>query len=194
MDTSAIYSAIISAILSQVFRKIAIAAASIGALSMIDVTNIGIPKEYEIPIIITAIAVVLIVGLLMRERLHDIAADKKVAEGKIASTNDLPFDKRYDIMTALGAIIGGFFGVFAGGVFISSYVVGAQTWTYVFFTAVFVAIFVVCAIYILHMGIRLFLVKAKEYSYLAKSEGSEAWAKLSDQEKANILAIIKPKK
>lgn len=174
MDTRTISDAIISAILSQVFRRIAIGAASVGALTMIDVTTIGIPKEYEVPIIITAIIVVLVVGLLMREKLHDAAADKKVAEGKIATTNDLPFDRRYDVMTALGAIVGGFFGVFAAGVFINSYVIGAEKWTYVFFTAVFVAILVVCAIYILHFGIRVFLVKAKEYAYVAK-EGIDGY-------------------
>lgn len=157
---------------------------------MIDISAIVIPSEYLVALVITGLIMGVLFGYWISVWLHEKAADKKVAEGKIASTSDLPYNKYYITASVVGTVVGGLIGVFATPVIIQNFIIGGGIWTYVGVCALFVPIFVTIFVLLFHWGIRLFIVRAKDYAYILKEEGEGLVDGLTESQKQAVMSLI----
>lgn len=135
---------------------------SIGVIHLdkIDVSSFGIPDEYLVAVVVCSVLVGIITAICLRRRLHDSAADSLIEEGEICNAYELEYDSRYDLGTAVGLILG-----IAAGILVSPIVsdwlfIGGGMWTAAVVASACTAVMVVSITYILHFGIRKFIVNA----------------------------------
>ena len=138
----------------------------LGVINMqaVDVSAYGIPPEYLPMMLVAGLIAGIIFSYLIRSRLHDKAADNEAAEGKIPSTNNLPYDKRYEAMTIAGFILGVATGIATTPLAVDYFTVNAGMGTHVIFAGILAAVFTVVWIYFLHFGIRTTLIDAAKYA------------------------------
>ena len=131
---------------------------------MIDLTNYAIPDEYLVYMLVASIVLGFMAAITLRAYDHNKAADNKAAKGDIASTNDLPYDKRYDLCTAVAFICGSALGMYAAPAIIDAIFIGAGLFTFIGVSAIASAFFVVVLIRLLHLGVREFIIQAGKYA------------------------------
>lgn len=159
----------------------------LGVINMqaVDVSAYGIPPEYLPVMLVAGLVIGIIASYLLRSKLHNDAADNKVAEGKISSTNALPYDKRYDAMTIAGFILGVASGIALTPVVVDYLFIGAGMWTFAIIAGIMSGVCAIFWIYTLHFGIRTALIDAAKYAVSVKDAVQEAEA---------IIGTIDPKK
>ena len=131
---------------------------------MIDLTNYAIPEDYMVYMLIASIVLGFLAAITLRAYDHNKAADNKAAKGDIASTNDLPYDKRYDLCTAVAFICGSALGMYSAPAIIDAIFIGAGMFTFIGVSALMSAFFVVVLIRLLHLGVREFIIQAGKYA------------------------------
>lgn len=131
----------------------------------IDSAMFGIEEQYLVPMLIATIVASFLAAYFLRAWKHEKAADSKVASGKIETTNDLPYDKRYDAMTLLSFLAGAALGLWMTPAIVNACFINAGMGTYVGTTILASAAATVLFMYLTHCGIRLTLVRAKEYAF-----------------------------
>ena len=131
---------------------------------MIDLTNYAIPEDYMVYMLIASIVLGFLAAITLRAYDHNKAADNKAAKGDIASTNDLPYDKRYDLCTAVAFVCGSALGMYAAPAIIDAIFIGAGLYTFIGVSAIASAFFVVVLIRLLHLGAREFIIQAGKYA------------------------------
>ena len=131
---------------------------------MIDLTNYTIPESYIVYMLVASIVLGFMAAITLRAYDHNKAADNKAEAGTIASTNDLPYDKRYDLCTAVAFICGSALGMYAAPAIIDAIFVGAGMFTYIGVSALASAFFVVILMRLLHLGVREFIIQAGKYA------------------------------
>nr|DAG28018.1 MAG TPA: hypothetical protein [Caudoviricetes sp.] len=132
--------------------------------TMIDVTKFGVNEEYMVYMLIASIFLGFLAAVALRAYDHNKAADHKADKGEIPNTNSLPYDKRYDLCTAIAFICGSAIGMYATPVIIDAFIVGAGQWTYIGIAALASAFFVVVLMRLLHLGVREFVIQAGKYA------------------------------
>lgn len=131
---------------------------------MIDLTNYAIPDEYLVYMLVASIVLGFMAAITLRAYDHNKAAENKAAKGTIASTNDLPYDRRYDLCTAVAFICGSALGMYAAPAVIDAIFIGAGMFTFIGVSAIASAFFVVVLMRLLHLGVREFIVQAGKYA------------------------------
>lgn len=131
---------------------------------MIDLTNYAIPDEYLVYMLVASIVLSFMAAITLRAYDHNKAAENKAAKGTIASTNDLPYDRRYDLCTAVAFICGSALGMYAAPAVIDAIFIGAGMFTFIGVSAIASAFFVVILMRLLHLGVREFIVQAGKYA------------------------------
>ena len=131
---------------------------------MIDLTNYAIPDEYLVYMLVASIVLGFMAAITLRAYDHNKAAENKAAKGTIASTNDLPYDRRYDLCTAVAFICGSALGMYAAPAIIDAIFIGAGLYTFIGVSALASAFFVVVLIRLLHLGVREFIIQAGKYA------------------------------
>lgn len=134
------------------------------ANTMIDVTKFGVNEEYMVYMLLASIIVGFMAAVALRAYDHNKAADHKAAKGEIPNTNSLPYDKRYDLCTAISFICGTAVGMYFAPVIIDAFIVGAGQWTFVAVSALASALAVVILMRLLHLGMREFIIQAGKYA------------------------------
>lgn len=132
--------------------------------TMIDVTKFGVNEEYMVYMLVASIFLGFLAAVALRAYDHNKAADNKAAKGEIPNTNSLPYDKRYDLCTAIAFVCGSAIGMYMAPVVIDAFILGAGQWTYVGVAALGSAFFVVVLMRLLHLGAREFIIKAGKYA------------------------------
>lgn len=132
--------------------------------TMIDVTKFGVNEEYMVYMLIASIFLGFLAAVALRAYDHNKAADHKADKGEIPNTNSLPYDKRYDLCTAIAFICGSAIGMYAAPVIIDAFIEGAGMWTYIGVSALASAFFVVVLMRLLHLGVREFIIQAGKYA------------------------------
>ena len=132
--------------------------------TMIDVTKFGVNEEYMVYMLVASIFLGFLAAVALRAYDHNKAADHKAAKGEIPNTNSLPYDKRYDLCTAIAFICGSAIGMYAAPVIIDAFIEGAGQWTYIGVSALASAFFVVILMRLLHLGVREFIIQAGKYA------------------------------
>ncbi len=132
--------------------------------TMIDVTKFGVNDEYVVMMLVASLIVGFLAAAMLRAYDHNKAADNKAAKGTIASTNDLPYDKRYDLCTAVSFVLGTAIGMCITPVIINAFFIGAEQVTYCIVSALASAFFVVVLMRLLHLGLREFIIQASKYA------------------------------
>lgn len=140
--------------------------AILGVINMtkIDALTYGIPEDYIAYMLVGALVLGLISTILFRMKRHDDAADSKVASGKIDSTNALPYDKRYDIMTACSLILAMAVGMYLTPAVVDEIFINAGVFIHAGVAAILSGVFVWIFGYILHFGVQKFIVDAGKYA------------------------------
>ncbi len=159
-----------------------ISAITIGGIFLIDVTNIQIPSEFLVATVMTALILGVLFGLFVTLWMHEKAADKKIKNGKIKSTADLPYDNRYIGASVIGSVLSMLFSVGATPIVAQNEVVGGGIWTYVTIVAILTPIVTVIFVAVLHWVARVCVVRYSDYRYVLKAPA----AALTDEEKAII--------
>lgn len=137
----------------------------VSEMDRLDVTDYAIPASAVLGVTAVSIVCAIIFGLFMRAWLHERAADNKTAEGKIANTNSLPYDRTYDIGTVAGMFVGATMGIVLSPLCVDLLFIGAgPMWYYVAAGAV-AAIGTVFWVLAFHCGLRLAIVRAKDYIF-----------------------------
>lgn len=131
---------------------------------MIDLTNYAIPDEYLVYMLVASIVLGFMAAITLRAYDHNKAAENKAAKGTIASTNDLPYDRRYDLCTAVAFICGSALGMYAAPAVIDAVFIGAGMFTFIGVSAIASAFFVVILMRLLHLGVREFIIQAGKYA------------------------------
>lgn len=131
---------------------------------MIDLTNYAIPDEYLVYMLVASIVLGFMAAITLRAYDHNKAAENKAAKGTIASTNDLPYDRRYDLCTAVAFICGSALGMYAAPAVIDAIFIGAGMFTFIGVSAIASAFFVVILMRLLHLGVREFIIQAGKYA------------------------------
>lgn len=132
--------------------------------TMIDVTKFGVNEEYMVYMLIASIFLGFLAAVALRAYDHNKAADHKADKGEIPNTNSLPYDKRYDLCTAIAFICGSAIGMYAAPVIIDAFIEGAGMWTFIGVSALASAFFVVVLMRLLHLGVREFIIQAGKYA------------------------------
>lgn len=132
--------------------------------TMIDVTKFGVNEEYMVYMLIASIFLGFLAAVALRAYDHNKAADHKADKGEIPNTNSLPYDKRYDLCTAIAFICGSAIGMYAAPVIIDAFIEGAGMWTFIGVSALASAFFVVILMRLLHLGVREFIIQAGKYA------------------------------
>lgn len=148
----------------------------LGVINMqaVDISMYGIPQEYLPVMLVAGLVIGLMTSFLLRSKLHNDAADNKVAEGKITSTNALPYDKRYDAMTIAGFILGVASGIALTPVAVDYLFIGAGMWTFAIVAGILSGVCSAFWIYTLHFGIRTAIIDAAKYAVSVKDAVQEA--------------------
>lgn len=131
--------------------------------TVLDASKFGICDEYIVPMLIAAIVTGFVTAWFLRLWLHEKAADNKVASGKIADTNSLAYDKRYDAGTFVAMIMGDVLSLFAAPMAVAAFIINAGMGSYVGMTILLDAVIVTALMFALHMGIRVAIVRFKDY-------------------------------
>lgn len=132
--------------------------------TMIDVTKFGVNEEYMVYMLVASIFLGFLAAVALRAYDHNKAADHKADKGEIPNTNSLPYDKRYDLCTAIAFICGSAIGMYAAPVIIDAFIEGAGMWTFIGVSALASAFFVVILMRLLHLGVREFIIQAGKYA------------------------------
>lgn len=153
----------------QVGRGIAAVISCLTILGVIRMTKIdaltyGIPDEYLPYMLVGALVVGVISTILFRMKKHDDAADNKAAAGKIASTNALPYDKRYDIMTACALILAVATGMYLAPAVVDEIFINAGMFIHAGIAAILAGAFAWIYGYIFHFGVQKFIIDAAKYA------------------------------
>lgn len=156
---------------------------------MIDLTNYAIPDEYLVYMLVASIVLSFMAAITLRAYDHNKAADNKAAKGDIASTNDLPYDKRYDLCTAVAFVCGSALGMYAAPAIIDAIFIGAGMFTFIGVSALASAFFVVVLIRLLHLGAREFIIQAGKYAVETSEAIKDAKADL-DEAAENVAQVI----
>ena len=156
---------------------------------MIDLTNYAIPEDYMVYMLIASIVLGFLAAITLRAYDHNKAADNKAAKGDIASTNDLPYDKRYDLCTAVAFVCGSALGMYAAPAIIDAIFIGAGMFTFIGVSALASAFFVVVLIRLLHLGAREFIIQAGKYAVETSEAIKDAKADL-DEAAENVAQVI----
>lgn len=156
---------------------------------MIDVAKFGVDEEYIVYMLIASIVVGFLAAVMLRAYDHNRAADKKAAAGVIASTNDLPYDKRYDLCTTAAFILGAAAGMYATPVVVDAFIVNAGVYTYAGLSAILSAFFVVVLIRLLHLGVREFIIQASKYAVDTAEAAKQAKENI-DKAKETVDEIV----
>lgn len=135
----------------------------LGGMRMIDAAQYAIPTEYIPFMLVGVVIAALVFGTLTERWLKERAADNKVAEGKIADTSELKTDIRYRGGTVAAMIVAMGLGMGLAPVAIDMYVLNAG-WFIHAVTAFVIASVAVAVLTIgFHWGLRLTLVRWREY-------------------------------
>ena len=156
---------------------------------MIDLTNYAIPEDYMVYMLVASIVLGFLAAITLRAYDHNKAADNKAAKGDIASTNDLPYDKRYDLCTAVAFVCGSALGMYAAPAIIDAIFIGAGVFTYIGVSALASAFFVVVLIRLLHLGAREFIIQAGKYA-VETSEAIKDAKEDIDAAAENVAQVI----
>lgn len=156
---------------------------------MIDLTNYAIPDEYLVYMLVASIVLGFMAAITLRAYDHNKAAENKAAKGTIASTNDLPYDKRYDLCTAVAFICGSAIGMYAAPAIIDAIFIGAGLYTFIGVSALASAFFVVVLIRLLHLGVREFIIQAGKYA-VETSEAIKDAKEDIDAAAENVAQVI----
>lgn len=156
---------------------------------MIDLTNYAIPEDYMVYMLVASIVLGFLAAITLRAYDHNKAADNKAAKGDIASTNDLPYDKRYDLCTAVAFVCGSALGMYAAPAIIDAIFIGAGMFTFIGVSALASAFFVVVLIRLLHLGAREFIIQAGKYAVETSEAIKDAKADL-DEAAENVAQVI----
>ena len=156
---------------------------------MIDLTHYAIPEDYMVYMLIASIVLGFLAAITLRAYDHNKAADNKAAKGDIASTNDLPYDKRYDLCTAVAFVCGSALGMYAAPAIIDAIFIGAGMFTFIGVSALASAFFVVVLIRLLHLGAREFIIQAGKYAVETSEAIKDAKADL-DEAAENVAQVI----
>ncbi len=160
--------------------------------TMIDVTKFGVNDEYVVMMLVASLIVGFLAAVMLRAYDHNKAADNKAAAGTIASTNDLPYDKRYDLCTAVSFVLGTAIGMYAAPMIIDAFIVGAGQYTYCAVSALASALAVVLLMRLLHLGLREFVIQASKYAVDTSKVVTDA-KKDVDQAIENLNQLNAPK-
>lgn len=133
-------------------------------MTQIDALTYGIPQEYLPMMLAGALVTGIISAYYFRRKKHDTAADNKAASGKIASTNDLPYDKRYDAMTFCALILAVAAGMYAAPFIVDQFVINAGMFSYVGAAAIASGVLTWAFGYMAHFGIQKALIDAARYA------------------------------
>lgn len=134
-------------------------------MERLDVSNYAIPEAYALEVYMICIICAIMFGLLMRLWLHERAADNKVAEGKIENTNCLPYDKRYELGTVAGMVVGAAMGIAFAPFLVEMFLVNAGGIWYCLSGGAIAAVSTVFWVMAFHCGLRLAIVRAKDYIF-----------------------------
>ena len=156
---------------------------------MIDLTNYAIPDEYLVYMLVASIVLGFMAAITLRAYDHNKAAENKAAKGTIASTNDLPYDKRYDLCTAVAFICGSALGMYAAPAIIDAIFIGAGLYTFIGVSAIASAFFVVILMRLLHLGVREFIIQAGKYA-VETSEAIKDAKEDIDAAAENVAQVI----
>jgi hypothetical protein len=156
---------------------------------MIDLTNYAIPDAYLVYMLVASIVLGFMAAITLRAYDHNKAAENKAAKGTIASTNDLPYDRRYDLCTAVAFICGSAIGMYATPAIIDAIFIGAGLYTFIGVSAVASAFFVVILMRLLHLGVREFIVQAGKYA-VETSEAIKDAKEDIDAAAENVAQVI----
>lgn len=147
---------------------------------IIDVTKFSVNEEYMVYMLIASIVLGFFAAVALRAYDHNKAADNKAAKGEIPDTNSLPYDKRYDLCTAISFILGSAIGMYSAPVIIDAFIVGAGLWTFVAVSALASAFFVVILMRLLHLGVREFIIQAGKYAVKTSEAAKDAKADIDE--------------
>ena len=156
---------------------------------MIDLTNYAIPDEYLVYMLVASIVLGFMAAITLRAYDHNKAAENKAAKGTIASTNDLPYDRRYDLCTAVAFICGSALGMYAAPAVIDAVFIGAGMFTFIGVSAIASAFFVVILMRLLHLGVREFIIQAGKYAVKTSEAIKDAKEDL-DAAAENVAQVI----
>lgn len=132
-------------------------------MEKLDATMFGVSEEFIVPMLIAVLLCSLVAGLTIRRVLHNKAADNKVASGKIATTNDLPYNKTYDAGTVAAFIVSCATGICSAPAVVDATMVNAGLWAHVIVAGLIAMVLTVVLTYVFHVGLRVFIVQAKDY-------------------------------
>lgn len=138
----------------------------LGVINMaeIDISVIQTPEAF-LPFMLAAAVIMAFLGaFIYQERAFQNAGENKLKNGKIESLAKFKKDNRYVIGTVIAIIFGA-----GAGMYLTAYVIdyagiiGAGQWTFVV-----IAGLIACGVSVIltgvnHLGVRLFLVKAKNW-------------------------------
>lgn len=133
-------------------------------MSKIDAITYAIPEEYLPYMLIAAILAVLLIGYIVRSKLHADAADNKVANGTIENTNSLPYDKRYDVLTLIASILAAGVGMYAAPALVDQLFINAGAGIFAGMTFIAAGVLVAIFIPLLHCGARVTIIQAAKYA------------------------------
>lgn len=134
-------------------------------MERLDVSTYVIPASCTLGVCIVSIVCAVIFGFMMRAWLHERAADNKAAEGKIESTKCLPYDRRYDFGTVAGMLVGAAMGIAGCPLLVDLFLVNAGPIWYYLAAGVIAAIGTVFWVMAFHCGLRLTIIRAKDYIF-----------------------------
>lgn len=134
-------------------------------MDRIDVSAYVLPASCTLGVCVVSMVCAVVFGLMMRAWLHEKAADNKVAEGKIESTNCLPYDRRYEIGTVAGMMVGAAMGIVGCPLLVELFLVNAGPVWYYVAAGVIAAVGTVFWVLAFHCGLRLAIVRAKDYVF-----------------------------
>ena len=115
----------------RIGRLVFRAAAANPEIEVVGVNDPFIDLDYMVYMLIASIVLGFLAAITLRAYDHNKAADNKAAKGDIASTNDLPYDKRYDLCTAVAFVCGSALGMYAAPAIIDADTI-ARKWMTVF--------------------------------------------------------------
>lgn len=135
----------------------------LGGVRMIDASQYAIPTEFIPFMLVGVVIAALLFGTLTERWLKEKAADNKVAEGKIADTSELQTDIRYKGGTVAAMIVAMGLGVGLAPVVIDMYVLNAGWFIHAVVSFVIASVAVAALTILFHCGLRLSLVRWREY-------------------------------
>lgn len=143
----------------------------------IDMNQFGFDSEYISVMLIAVLIAGTLSYLVTKGLVREKACDNKVASGEIEKPSDLPKDNRYEAMSFAAWICGMALGIYLAPGFIAWATVNAGIWTYVGVSGLFAALGVYVLLHVFHLGVRICLIKAREY---AADVGKELKETVSD--------------